>query len=138
MLAKFTAQRRYFLRLAVIMALYCAAIFVAVTLRKDAATPPALMAAVALVPGICIIGVFWAIGRLIVEEPDEFLRMLIIRQALIATAFALSLASIHGFLSQFQLVDRVDAYWVAVLWCFGLAVGQVINRIQYGTWGKCL
>lgn len=99
MLAKFTAQRRYFLRLAVIMALYCAAIFVAVTLRKDSATPPALMAAVALVPGICIIGVFWAIGRLIVEEPDEFLRMLIIRQALIATAFALSLASIHGFLS---------------------------------------
>ena len=36
-------------------------------------------------PGLAICGVFWAIGRLIVDEKDEFIRMLIVRQTLIAT-----------------------------------------------------
>jgi hypothetical protein len=69
------------------------------------------------------------------EEQDEFMRMLIIRQSLIASALALSCASIWGFLEAADLVMHIDAYWFAIVWFFGLAVGSVFNRIQFGTWG---
>ena len=52
----------------------------------------------AILPGLAIAGVFLAIGRLIVEEEDEFIRMLIVRQSLIATGFASSISTVYGFL----------------------------------------
>ena len=129
------AQRRYVKRVAIFSSLYLAvfAIQVAVLNRGDA--PIALRAGLGVLPGLAVIGIFWSIGRLIVEEQDEFIRMLIVRQALIATGFALGVATIWGFLELARVVPHLDAYWVAVVWFFGQFVGAVSNRMTYGSWG---
>ena len=72
---------------------------------------------------------FWAIGRLLVEEQDEYIRMLLVRQTLVATGFTLSLVTIWGFLENFRLVPHVDAFYVAVLWFVGLGVNSVANAM---------
>jgi hypothetical protein len=86
----------------------------------------------ALLPALPIIGIFAAIGRYLVEEQDEYLRMLMVRQTLWASAFALSIATVWGFLESFDMVGHVDAYYVAVLWFGGLGLGGCINRLTLG------
>ncbi len=131
------AQRRYVTRLLSVMAVYVLAILAGVTMKAQGLLNPQTTALVALIPGLCIVLVFWAMGRLIVELKDEFMRMLIVRQVLIATAFAFSLAAIHGFLSSFDVIEKVDAFYWPVTFFFGLFIGMVANRIKFGTWGSC-
>lgn len=129
------AQARYIKRIAIFTSLYLAT-FALMTLADDTLDiPRAARVVLALLPGLAITGMFWAIGRLIVEESDEFIRMLTIRQTLIASALALSAASIWGFLESADLVVHLDAYWIALVWFVGLFVGAVVNRIEHGTWG---
>ncbi|MEM7702537.1 MAG: hypothetical protein AAF251_11420 [Pseudomonadota bacterium] len=129
------AQRRYIKRVAVSTSLYLAS-FAALTFTDGTAEiPRAARFALALLPGLAVSGIFWAIARLILEETDEFLRMLTIRQTLIASAIALSAASIWGFLEAADLVPHLDAYWIAIAWFVGLFIGALTNRIEHGTWG---
>jgi hypothetical protein len=70
------------------------------------------------------------IGRYLVEESDEYLRDQFVRQALIATGFALSIATAWGFLENFGLVPHVYAYYAAILWFAGLGIGAGVNKLQ--------
>jgi hypothetical protein len=92
---------------------------------------------VAVLPALPIVGVFVAIGRYLVEERDEYVRMLMVRQSLWASGFALSIATAWGFLENFELVGHVDAYYVAVLWFAGLGLGACINRFTLGSAAHC-
>jgi len=83
----------------------------------------------AVLPALPIIGIFAAMGRYLVEESDEYVRSLIVRQSLWASGFALSVATIWGFLESFELVGHVDSYMIAVVWFFGQGVGSVVNRL---------
>ena len=89
----------------------------------------------AILPGISVAGVFWAIGRLLVEEQDEYQRLMLVRQVLVATGFTLTIVTIYGFLENFGMVTHVDAFYVAILWFVGLAVGAAANRLSLGSWG---
>ena len=89
--------------------------------------PAAYLAAI--LPALAIVGVFFAIGRYLVEEQDEYLRMLMVRQALWASGFALSIATIWGFLESFDLVGHIETYYISVLWFGGLGVGECANRL---------
>lgn len=129
------AQRRYMKRVMVFASTYLLAFAIQALFLTDTDPPIALRAALGILPALAVLGVFWAIGRLIVEETDEFIRMLVVRQVLIATAFALSVATLWGFLEAADVVVHIDAYWVAVVWFFGQFVGAVANRITYGSWG---
>jgi ABC-type polysaccharide/polyol phosphate export permease len=82
----------------------------------------------AVLPAVPIIGIFGAIGRFITEETDEYQRMLLIRQTLVATGFALTVATVWGFLESFGLVGHADGYYAAVLWFGGLGLGSCVNR----------
>jgi hypothetical protein len=84
---------------------------------------------VAILPALPIISLFAAIGRYLAEESDEYLRLLQVRQTLIATGFALSIATAWGFLESFDLAPHFDSYWVAVIWFGGLGIGACANRI---------
>ncbi len=95
--------------------------------ENDLLTTP-LTYAVAILPAMPIIGMFAAIGRYLVDERDEYLRMLMVRQSLVASGFALSLATMWGFLESFDLVFHLDAYWIAVAWFGGLGLGQCVNH----------
>jgi hypothetical protein len=63
--------------------------------------------------------------------------MLMVRQTLWASGFTLSLATIWGFLDNFELVGHVDGYWVMVTWWVGLAVGGLANKYTVGESGGC-
>jgi hypothetical protein len=89
--------------------------------------PPAY--GVALLPALPIVGIFAAIGLYLVEEQDEYVRMLMVRQTLWASGFALSLATVWGFLESFELVGHVESYYVAVLWFGGLGLGACVDRL---------
>jgi hypothetical protein len=65
---------------------------------------------------------------LIKEERDEYLRMRIVEQTLIATGFLLAAATIYGFLTAFDLVPRVDAYLAVPVWAVGLGIGRLLQR----------
>jgi hypothetical protein len=85
---------------------------------------------VGILPALPIIGIFLAVGRYLVNERDEYLRMLMVRQSLIASGFMLSVASAWGFLESVDLVPHVDAYYAAILWFLGLGVGAIVNKVQ--------
>lgn len=91
---------------------------------------PAYIAAV--LPAFAVIGIFVAIGRYLVEEQDEYLRMMMIRQTLWASGFALSLATIWGFLESFDLAGHIESYYIVVLWFGGLGLGAAINKLTVG------
>jgi hypothetical protein len=88
-------------------------------------------------PGLCVAAVFWAIARLMIEEQDEYLRSLLVRQTLVATGFAMVVATIYGFLENYDLVPHVDAFYLAVLFYAGLGVGSIVNKLTVGDSGGC-
>jgi hypothetical protein len=92
--------------------------------------------AVAILPALPIVGVFITIGRYLVEEQDEYLRMLMVRQTLWASGFALSLATMWGFLESFRLAGHIEAFYIAVIWFFGLGVGACINKLTIQRGGE--
>jgi len=102
---------------------------------KHQLVPGSLKYLVAILPALPIIGIFSAIGRYLVEEQDEYVRMLMVRQTLWASGFALSCATIWGFLESFDLVGHVDGYYVVVAWYFGLGLGGIANKLTLGEGG---
>ena len=124
------AMRRYTIGLTLLMTAYVL-ILLGVNVYFDNNSPTGAIAYVAAaLPAFPIIGVFLIIGRLIVDlKNDEYVRMLMVRQTLIATGFSLSIATVWGFLESFDLAPHVDAYWAAVLWFAGLGVGGCLNAV---------
>ncbi len=131
------AKRRYHLRMAVAMAIYIASLFVADWLIEDRGVTGIAAVMLASVPGLCVAAIFWILARLVIEESDEFLRLLYIRQIIIATGIALTGASVWGFLELYMLVPHIDAYWWPVIWCLGTGVGGIYNKLTMGTSGNC-
>ena len=129
------AHRRYVLRIFVSMASYTLTLLVAIRLVRDGGMTGPAAWMLALLPGLSVAGVFWAVGRLLVEEQDEYQRMLLVRQTLVATGFTLTVVTIYGFLENFGLVHHIDAFYVSILWFMGLAVGAIYNRLSLGSWG---
>ena len=84
---------------------------------------------IAALPALPIIGMIFVIGRYLVEERDEYLRMLMARQALIATGITLSVATLWGFVEDAGLAPHIPSYHVAVLWFAGFGVGAIVNKI---------
>jgi hypothetical protein len=124
------AQRRYIRRVFGFMTFYVAALFFAKWMFKRGLAEGAIAWGLALLPALPIIAVFWAIGRLLVEESDEYLRVQLVRQSLVATAFAMAVATVWGFLEAFGLVGHVDAYFAAILWFAGLGLGGLVNWLS--------
>ncbi len=134
--SKSRAHRRYVWRVAAAMGAYLVILFAAEILIDDRGLGGPLASIVALLPGLCVASVFWAIGRLLVEEKDEYLRSLMVRQMLIASGIALVLATIYGFLENYGLVPHVPAFYLSVLFFAGLGVGSLVNRLTVGE-GSC-
>ncbi|AWW73345.1 hypothetical protein CD351_02765 [Erythrobacter sp. KY5] len=130
------AAKRYLTRLAITMAFYLITLFMAEHFIEDMGVTGPLAVLLALLPGLSFAGVIWIFGALIVEEQDEFYRMLYVRQGLIATGVAFTLAAVWGFLETYKIVEPVAAFWWPTLWCVGIAIGAVANKLKYGTFGE--
>lgn len=130
------AAHRYLARLALVMSFYLVTLFLAEHFIDNEGLTGWPAALLAFLPGLSFAGVVWVFGGLIVEETDEFYRMLYVRQGLIATAISFTLAAIWGFLETYHIVEPVAAFWWPTIWCFGLGVGAVFNKLKYGVFGE--
>ena len=123
------AMRLYVRRVVPTMLLYVALICVVpFVIHIMRATGPLLWLLAAL-PALPLCAVFWFIGRLFTGLKDEYVRMLEVRKALIATGFALSLSSIWGWLEVYGQAPHVSMYVVPVAWFVGLVIGSIANAL---------
>lgn len=130
-------QRRYVGRMIPISIAYIATVMLASWIIPDDAAATPLTVTVALVPALATSGFIWAMARYIAELTDEYVRMLEIRKMLVATGLTLALASGWGILELFTDVPRVPLFYVFPVWCLGLAVGSLVNRVTIGDGGPC-
>lgn len=80
------------------------------------------------IPALCLIYWIWAMARLLTDLQDEFLRMLEVRKALIATGITLALAGGWGLVELGEAVPRFPVFFIIPVWCVGLLIGEVYNR----------
>jgi hypothetical protein len=135
MAVRTAAWKRYNWRVIWLSLLYGVFLLPAVYGFKHHLIPGALQYLAAILPALPIIGIFAAMGRYLVEEQDEYVRMLMVRQMLWGSGFALSCATIWGFLESFDLVGRVDGYYIVIAWYFGLGLGSIFNKLTLGDGG---
>jgi len=131
------AQRRYIGRMIPVSIAYVAAIFLASSLVPNGSPATPLTVAVALVPGLAVVGFIWAMGSYLFELKDEYVRLLEVRKALIATALTLGVCATWGILEIYTNVPRLAIFWVFPIWCVGLAIGGLVNRLTLGAGGGC-
>jgi hypothetical protein len=124
------AQRAYLRRFIPMMVAYVVILLAAIWLKKNVAPSGPMTALLAILSAVPLVGVVWAMGRMLIEEQDEYQRMLLARQAIIATGFMLSVTSVWGFLEDFGQVPHVPMYWAFIVWCAGLGVGAAVNEMK--------
>lgn len=110
--------------------IYVAAIFVTVNLQRTMHPVGVLAVMIAILPALPLIGFVWSMGRLMVEEEDEYQRMLHAHRALVATGFMLVVSTVWGFLESSDLVPHVPAYFAFIIWCLGLGFSRIVP------WGR--
>jgi len=124
------AQRTYVRRFIPLMIGYALLLMAAVWLGKQYQPTGWVALVLAILPAVPLVGVIWAMGRLIVEETDEYVRSQTIRQFLVATGFMLAVTSVWGFLESAHQVPHLPMYWSFILWCGGLGVGSMVNEVK--------
>lgn len=125
-----SALRRYNVSVVILSVAYAVFLLGSIYAFKHHLLASPMTYLAAILPALPIIGIFFSIGRYLIEEQDEYVRMMMVRQALIASGFALSIATVWGFLENFELVGHIDAYYIAVLWFAGLGLGSCINAFD--------
>lgn len=132
-----TVRERYQITSFVLAALYIGGEFGASYLIREVGVSRPLAFALALIPCLAMVAVFYNNLRMMAAIKDEFLRMLAVRQQLIAFGFAMSVAIIWGTLQMYLLIRPFEAVFIVVLWAIGLAIGAAANRIAYGAGAAC-
>jgi hypothetical protein len=121
------AYRAYLKRFVPITFAYIASVALAVRFIDEEAPVTGLTYFLAALPAVGILGWIWAMGRLLVDLDDEYLRLLEIKKALIATGFLLSLMTVWGAMELFAGTAHFPSFFAFPVWCIGLAVGQLAN-----------
>ena len=122
-------MRRYTFRILGFGLVYTGTLVASLMVMEQSWAPEGPLAyCLAALPALPVLGMIWAIGRLVVETADEYQRFLLVKQILIATALTLAIATVWGFLEGFGLADHVPAYWATILWFAMIGVGGCIAR----------
>lgn len=131
------AIARYGRRVGLFMGAFLVLIFAMGWLFRHAPPPAPWNGALAILPALPVLGVVWAMLRLIAEEQDEFWRMLFIRQSLVATGFCLSIMTVWEFLQNYDVVPKGQhGFGAAFFWFMGLGLGAILNGITLARMGK--
>lgn len=123
-----SAMRAYNRRMIFASLAYVVLLLGGVAIARNYAPPAAVRVVLAVAVAAPILFMIRAMARLLREERDEYLRMRIVEQTLIATGIVLAVATIYGFLNVFDLAPRVDAYWAVPLWGLSLGVARLFQR----------
>ena len=135
---KSPAIRRYMIRIIALGLVYAILLIAAVTVFRFHHPSGPSAYALAILPALPVIGMIWAVMRLLVEEQDGYLRMLHVRQALFATGFSLTVMTFWEFLQNFDLVAPGNGgFGAAFFWLVGLGFGGLYNKLTLGTSAAC-
>ena len=87
--------------------------------------------ALAVLPALPIIAIFVFVGRYLIEEQDEYLRMRMVRQVLWTTGLMLTATTLWGFLEDAGL-PHLPMFYVSVIWFAGLGIcGCILNLLDF-------
>lgn len=130
-------RRRYAWRVFIASAGYVVTLLSAVFLIEKRGLEGAPAVVAALLPAICVAAIFWAMARLLVEEQDEYMRTLLVRQLLVASGLTLTVATFWGFLEQFGFAPHVPAWYAILVFFVGQGIGALVNKLTLGDAGGC-
>jgi hypothetical protein len=121
-------MQRYTVRVLLFMASYVVILTSSLMFaRTGAGHSQATLVALALISAFPIIGVFWAVFRLLIEVDDEYQRLLFAKQTLLATAFTLVIVTVWQFLQVYEVV-LAGPQWMAAIWFAMLGIAGPIAR----------
>ena len=120
--------RRYTIRVMLFMASYVVILISSLAFaRSGTVHAQIILVGLALITALPIIGVFWAVYRLLIETDDEYQRLLFAKQTLLATAFTLIIVTVWQFLDVYRVV-AAGPQWMGVIWFAMLGVAGPIAR----------
>ena len=124
------AMGRYNRRMLAASAVYVIGLFGAIWAHDSLALNTALAFLFALAPSVGVLMMVAAMGRLIVEETDEYLRHRYVRASLFGLGTLLTIATVWGFFEQFDLVPHAPSWMAVPVFALGLGVAHC------GRWGR--
>ncbi len=87
--------------------------------------------ALALLPMLGVGGMIWSMGRCILGQDDEFLRLMHMRTALGAMGLTLFVTTAWGFVGWYAHVWTLPLYLVFPVYCVAQAVVQPLVWLRY-------
>ena len=121
-------MRRYRLRIMLFLTSYVIILISNLTFARNGAEhSQATLIGLALTTAFPIIGMFWAIFRLLVEIDDEYQRLLFAKQTLWATGITLAIVTVWQFLNVYEVV-ATGPQWMGVIWLAMLGISAPIVR----------
>lgn len=121
-------MRRYQMRILLFITSYVLILTSSLTFaRSGAVHSQATLIGLALMTAFPIIGMFWAIFRLLVEIDDEYQRLLFAKQTLLATGITLTIVTVWQFLNVYDVV-ATGPEWIGVIWLAMLGIAAPIVR----------
>lgn len=127
------AQRVHNRRALIVLGVYALVLPPIVWLRAHADAYPLQqpwVALLSLVPALPLIALFLNLARYLSEERDEYLRLMVMRQILVATTVAMSCAVVWGFLSELGGMRPIANYWIPVVWVAAQSTWGLIQRFR--------
>jgi hypothetical protein len=122
------AMRAYNRRVLVAGITYVVVLFGGMGVARYYDPPTFARVILAIAAALPVLFIIRAMALLLREETDEYLRMRLVEQSLIATGFLLTVATLYGFLNAFDLAPPIDAWAAVPLWAVGLAVGRLFRK----------
>jgi hypothetical protein len=122
------AMRAYNRRVLVAGITYVVVLFAGMGIARYYDPPTFVRVILAIAAALPVLFIIRAMALLLREETDEYLRMRLVEQSLVATGLLLTVATLYGFLNAFDLAPRVDAWAAVPLWAVGLGIGRLFRR----------
>ncbi len=93
----------------------------------DLAGMPAYLLAILM--SLPLLASIFALFHYVTEETDEYVRMMFVRDLVVATGFMLMITTVWGVLELATDVPPLPVYYVMVIWCVGLGLSQLSRKL---------
>ena len=124
------AMGSYNRRMLIASGIYVVGLFGAIWANDTLGADGMLAFLFAFLPSVGVLAMVWAMGRLVADETDEYLRHRYVRSSLFGLGTLLTLATIWGFFEQFDLVPHAPTWLAVPIFAIGLGIGNCLR------WGR--
>ncbi|MDQ0464543.1 hypothetical protein QO010_002324 [Caulobacter ginsengisoli] len=125
------AQKRYIRRFMLTMTAYMALILAATYSFDHFHITGVAAYALAIAPGIPLLGVITVIGLYLAEEKDEFERTVLVESMLWGIGVTLAICSVWGLLEVYAGAPRLWVFLVGPIFCGAYGLATPLIRLRY-------